>query len=52
MRLPEVIPGNNLNEAGTRGKKLGPSLIPEQITRENPVLAIGYFGAVMRKEPG
>jgi hypothetical protein len=46
-----IIPGNNLDEARSHVQNLQPTVIPEQITRENPVLAVGDLGAKVGEEP-
>lgn len=52
VRLAVIVPSDDLNEARAKCKNLIPSIIPEQVRRENPVLAIRDFGAEVREEPG
>jgi hypothetical protein len=51
MGFAVIIPGNNLNEARAHIQNLQPTVVPEQIARENPVLAVRHFRAKVGEEP-
>jgi hypothetical protein len=51
MGFAVIIPGNNLDKARTHVQNLQPTVIPEQIAREDPVLAVWDFGAKVGEEP-
>lgn len=40
MRLTVIIPNYDLNEARAKRENLTPSMIPEQVRRKDPVLAV------------
>lgn len=43
MALSIIVPCDDLDETWTKGQDLIPSLIPKQVPRENPVLAVRYL---------
>lgn len=51
MRFTVIIPGDDLDEAGLQGEDLYPAEVPQQVTGEDPVLAVRDFGSVVREEP-
>jgi hypothetical protein len=52
VRLAVVIPGDYLHETGLGREDFSPSVVPEEIGGEDPVLAVGDLVAEMRREPG
>lgn len=51
VRFAVVVPGDDFNEARTEGQNVVPTLIPQQVGREDPVLAVRYLAAEVRGEP-
>ena len=51
MRLAVVVPSDDLDVMRTELQYLGPTLVPQEIRREYPILAVGHFGTVMGEEP-
>jgi hypothetical protein len=52
VRLAIVVLGDNLHETGLGGEDFSPSVVPEEVGREDPVLVVGDVVAKMRREPG
>lgn len=56
MRFAIVIPSHDFDEVrslvGCLINNIDPTLIPEKVARENPVLAEAHFRPVMGREPG
>jgi hypothetical protein len=52
MRLAVVVPGDNLEELRLQSKDFVPTIKPESVTWEDPVLAIRHLRTVMGAEPG
>jgi hypothetical protein len=52
MRLAVVVPGDVLDEARAELQKRVPAVVPEEVGREHPVLAVGDLVAEMGEEPG
>lgn len=43
MTLSVVIPSDDLKKAWRKGQDLVPSLVPKQVSGEDPVLAVRYL---------
>ena len=51
MTLAVVVPCDNFNILRGEGKDLVPAVVPQEIGRKDPVLAVGDLGAEMGGEP-
>ena len=49
--LSVVIPGGDLDILWLESQDVKPALIPQQVTRENPVLAVTNFVSKVSGEP-
>lgn len=49
--LAIVIPSDDFNKSGTKRKNFVPSIVPEEIRWEDPVLAVRNLCSVMSVEP-
>lgn len=47
MRLAVVVPGEDFDVLRGQGQYFVPTFIPEKVTREDPVLAVGDFKAIV-----
>lgn len=51
MRLAVVVPRHNFHETGLHGENFIPTVIPQEVGREDPVLTVRHFGPEMSKKP-
>lgn len=51
VRLAIVVPSDDFDELGLRVKNTIPAILPEQVGREDKVLAVANFDAVVGAEP-
>ena len=51
VRLSVIVPGDDFEELGSKGEDLSPSVVPERVTREDPVLAEGDLRTEVGREP-
>lgn len=52
VRLAVVVPGDDLDKGGLRVENVVPAVLPEQVGREDKVLAVADLDAVVGAEPG
>lgn len=51
MGFAVVVPGDDLDEFGTRRQDIFPSCIPEKVRREDEVLAVSYLRSIVPITP-
>jgi hypothetical protein len=47
MVLTVIVPGDDFYELASEGQDLVPTIPPEEIAREDPVFAVGYFWSII-----